>query len=636
MKRIISLAIAVVMVVGLVGVSTSSAATVEELQAQINQLLALISQLQSNSSAPVASATFTRDLTIGSSGSDVSSLQQVLIGGGYLNIVAPTGYFGAMTKAALVKWQSANGVTPASGYFGPLTRASMAPVSTTPSTPTTPTTPVVTTPGAEGTLTVSTNPTPGSGLTIREGDVQKAVLGLKLEAKLSDINVQRVKVDLNTSTVFYNKLFKHIYVMDGSTILAESDLNSSTVVKEGTTYYITLTGFNLIVPKDSVKVLTLALDAMTSIDSTYDAAATYGLAIPANGVRGVDGAGLNQTGPSSAITRRTVTVDADALVDAATLAISKNTNSPVAQVVIASDGTSNNEKDAVTLLTFNLRGAKDDLTVTDLVATIAKTGSGAATATTAYLYDGSTVIGSASVTNPTGVATFSDIDYVVPAGATKTLSLKADIRSADSTASVVTASITAANVTTENSAGTAITPTGSATGEALSFRSAGAEITMKSKSISAVRVDNGAGHGTTTVTAVFKINIAALGDDLLLGKEASTSPIFASSTNYFVLYQGDTATVLTPSSLTFTIGETNTTVSGQTATLPDEADADVEATVSFISATSAGAVAMTAGNYSVGIAGVSTTVDGSTATRDTFMATKTAWRTSSVAVSANN
>ncbi len=67
---------------------------------------------------------FTVDLTIGSRGADVTELQTILIAAGYLKIPAPTGYFGAMTQAALKQWQAAHGVL-ATGYFGPLTRAAL-------------------------------------------------------------------------------------------------------------------------------------------------------------------------------------------------------------------------------------------------------------------------------------------------------------------------------------------------------------------------------------------------------------------------------------------------------------------------------------------------------------------------------
>jgi parallel beta-helix repeat protein len=73
---------------------------------------------------------FTRDLELGDVGDDVKALQQYLNTHGFvLATVGPgsagseTIKFGAATKAALVKFQKANGITPAAGYFGPKTRA---------------------------------------------------------------------------------------------------------------------------------------------------------------------------------------------------------------------------------------------------------------------------------------------------------------------------------------------------------------------------------------------------------------------------------------------------------------------------------------------------------------------------------
>ena len=75
---------------------------------------------------------FTRDLTIGSTGDDVRALQQLLNDLGFL--IADTGpgspgqestYFGERTRQALIRYQQANNISPASGYFGPLTRSSL-------------------------------------------------------------------------------------------------------------------------------------------------------------------------------------------------------------------------------------------------------------------------------------------------------------------------------------------------------------------------------------------------------------------------------------------------------------------------------------------------------------------------------
>lgn len=85
-----------------------------------------------------SSCSFTRDLTLNSSGADVTALQQTLIAKGYAIPAGATGFFGAQTQAAVKAWQTAAGITPAAGYFGPKSRAAF-PCSSTPSTPTTPT-----------------------------------------------------------------------------------------------------------------------------------------------------------------------------------------------------------------------------------------------------------------------------------------------------------------------------------------------------------------------------------------------------------------------------------------------------------------------------------------------------------------
>ncbi len=65
--------------------------------------------------------TFTRNLTMGSRGDDVKELQGLLIAKGYLGSNA-TGYFGGLTKAALMKLQKERSL-PQTGFFGPMTRA---------------------------------------------------------------------------------------------------------------------------------------------------------------------------------------------------------------------------------------------------------------------------------------------------------------------------------------------------------------------------------------------------------------------------------------------------------------------------------------------------------------------------------
>ncbi len=73
-------------------------------------------------SASATEVTFTRNITLGTHGDDVSALQQILIDSGFLKISTPTDYFGPLTKNALSAWQASVGISPASGFLGPISR----------------------------------------------------------------------------------------------------------------------------------------------------------------------------------------------------------------------------------------------------------------------------------------------------------------------------------------------------------------------------------------------------------------------------------------------------------------------------------------------------------------------------------
>lgn len=63
------------------------------------------------------------DFGLGTTGQDVMELQTRLKDEGYFT-VAPTGYFGSITRAAVMSYQSAHGI-PSTGFVGPLTRAQL-------------------------------------------------------------------------------------------------------------------------------------------------------------------------------------------------------------------------------------------------------------------------------------------------------------------------------------------------------------------------------------------------------------------------------------------------------------------------------------------------------------------------------
>lgn len=115
------------------------AITVEELQIQIKDLLALVSRLQTQLEEltkpkpiepinhdgllrhRICKRVFDRPLRFGMRGDDVMELQDFLKSEGHLSANA-TGYFGTFTAKAVANWQTAEGVSVA-GIIGPASRA---------------------------------------------------------------------------------------------------------------------------------------------------------------------------------------------------------------------------------------------------------------------------------------------------------------------------------------------------------------------------------------------------------------------------------------------------------------------------------------------------------------------------------
>lgn len=147
----------------------AKAATVDELQAQVAALMAQIAGMGGSTTTTSASCnTFTRNHSMGNSGGEVMWIQQFLNKTPATQVATSgsgspgmeSSYFGAKTKAAVMKFQSANGITPVSGYWGPLTRAKANSMCTT----TGGTTTGGTTTGTAGTVSVSAAAQPANSL----------------------------------------------------------------------------------------------------------------------------------------------------------------------------------------------------------------------------------------------------------------------------------------------------------------------------------------------------------------------------------------------------------------------------------------------------------------------------------------
>jgi hypothetical protein len=535
----------------LVVVATTAPAkadTISDLQAQIASLTAQLSKL-AGSSAVTTSATFNTNLTVGSKGADVTALQTWLIAKGYTIAAGATGNFGPQTKAALAAYQAASGITPAAGYFGPITRAKVNGSSSVVVTPvggtTTPVVSVGVTPSAnEGIMTISAGPISNSVLNV--GQQKAPVLTVRVQEQNSDIAIKRIQVDLGTNTTIYNKIFQNLYVIDASTgsVIATTPLNSSTVIQSGSDYITNIAIPDFVVKAGTQHDLTIAADVYSSVDSTYRTGHTYTVSVQGSGVRGTDGSGTDQYGPTGAIVGPTLTLN-QSLVDNAQANVSLDSSSPLANQVPVTD-TTNGQYLQLPVLVFGVNAQNDAIHLHDVVATITavQNGGSAGLVTAAYLYQGSTAVASAAVSG--GVAHFVNITdgtngATIPVNSTLPYTIKVDVTNVLVGNVVVTASVNANNINFYNSQDETVTSgnaSGAATGNAQTVVAKGAQFSLTSSNLTkSVGGTDTSGNSTTTYSGTFNLSVTAQGSDLTFGLVGTTTPSFGTTTSNVAIYK---------------------------------------------------------------------------------------------------
>lgn len=387
--------------------------------------------------------TFSNNLTIGSTGADVTALQNTLMSAGFdipaiSSGAATTGYFGSQTKAALAKYQVAKGiVSPGTGFFGPLTMkvinggtvAVNNPVFTCPvgytCTANPGTTVVNTGAGTEGTFTVKQAAQPANNTNVTS-NVNVPVYGVEIKAQNSNMLVDRADLEFavsvtGASTVTVNPatFVTSVSAYDGDTLLKTMPLSASDFTKDTSgLFYVRMTGIGFQVPKDVTKVLTFKIN-VTSVSSANTVAITVkGYSGTTQNIRAVDTLGLQSYGNDS--WTGTFTFKAS---NNATLTASADSNTPNAQTIAVN---TSNGVQGVTMMTFNLKSTIGNSQL-DKVRVYVKTDGGTYSAPTAiYLYDGSTLVSSASYA---AYVDFTNLSVPIGQDQTKTLTIKADFPS---------------------------------------------------------------------------------------------------------------------------------------------------------------------------------------------------------------
>jgi hypothetical protein len=462
-------------------------------------------------------------------------------------------------------------------------------------------------------------------------------LTVRAQAQNSDIAIQRITLNLGSNTTIYNKIYTKFYVEDSTgAVLATVPLNSSTVVQSGNNYLLTITGFTSVVPKNTYKDFTIAADLYSAIDTTYRNN-SYSISLYTQGVRGVDGAGIDQYAGDSTVSQ-SITINAS-LTDNSIANVSSNTNTPQTNSYPVTD-TTNGQYQYLPVLIFDIGAQNDSLHIHQVAVNFATSSANGAPAnanvTAAYLYQGSTLISSANISN-TGVATFSNITdgtagASIPVNTTVSYTVKITATNVTAGSMTITPSLNTGSTIIYNSIDANVnTFNGSAPGFASTVLGKGPAFSLAGAPVIGITGSNVSGTGSnssSTVTATFNVNVQAVGANVYFGNQASTSPMFTfkvfngAGTDVTSTLQGVSTGFIIPSSGVITVG-----VPSGSFYVPQQNSAQI-ANVTYKFDGKISGQNLTAGPYSVEIAGITYSIDnGTTHTTTTYMDGQSTWRT---------
>mgnify|MGYP002620763504 CR=1 FL=1 len=407
--------VAVAMLVSLVA-PAASAQTTEELQAMINDLLAQVAGLQgqlggtSSVGASVCPYTWTRSLNMGASGADVKALQQFLNADPETRVAASgvgsagmeTEYYGALTGAAVAKFQTkyrAEILTPlglvnATTYFGPSTMAQANQL-------------CVSAPstgddmddddmmdddddmmdddddslsGSEASLE-DFDLKDGDDTELQEGQENAPVAEATFDVEDGDIRIQRVDVavDYTDSDNGTNEddepwdVFETISLWVDGDMIAEMDVDDEDEWEEDEPnngdFRVRFTGLNQVFREGDEAEIVIGVTVANSTDIN-NGEASWDIFIPAEGIRGRDGAGVDQYTGNNA---ETVDIDVQEAGADDELDVKASSNDPDSTTLQLED---DEKSDWLTIFIFDLdtddstndvevEELRVDLTVTD-------------------------------------------------------------------------------------------------------------------------------------------------------------------------------------------------------------------------------------------------------------------------------
>lgn len=344
----------------------AKAQTVAELQAMINQLMAQIAAMQGGSQT--TTSTYVHPgvtLRVGSKGAAVAALQSTLNSLGFA-VGSADGNFGPNTRNGVIAFQASKGLA-ADGVAGNMTHnALVAATATTTTTPTTPGTPGALQGGAGSAIITNTSVDVESE--VREGATEK-VLGFRVEAQDSDIQLTNLKVTLENTDAPNSNRRPDRYISEISVMMngvKVGSVDADELTRDGNIYSRNITLSNAVVRMGAANRADfyVTFKALSNIDSLDMNTASFDLDV--NEIRFVDGTGAIMTSNTSPSVTGIEFTDLAGSGDVK-LRVSKGSNNPAEQSIEVSENSTTNN---VTLLEFRLKAEGADLTVESLGVTL--------------------------------------------------------------------------------------------------------------------------------------------------------------------------------------------------------------------------------------------------------------------------
>ncbi|MEX0934877.1 MAG: hypothetical protein WDZ70_00945 [Candidatus Paceibacterota bacterium] len=623
-------AFGMVMIPAVPAQNTVHAQTDAEVRAQIQNLLQLIAELQARlvgqSQVPsVCPYTWTRDLTIGSTGTDVLRLQQYLNAGVDTRLAVSgagspgneTMYYGSITANAVTRFQNKHasevlspiGLVSGTGYFGAMTRSkinNLCVTSTPPADDEDPAPDDDELQGGEGDITDFDVLSSFNDEEVSQGETE-TVFGFEFEADGSDLSVRRVDIlfEANDDAAGsnddadarpWNFIEELTLRMNGDVVKTMkvnssqdwSKVSSSNMDGEGDddTYRIRFSGLSERVDEGERAEFTLDIKARSVLDSG-DIPQNFEIAVADDGIRAIDGAGLNVYGGSDAASYQVQMTFTN--ITTGELELSSSEDFDTDYAVKASDTTTT---DNIVVGMFELEADNQDVIVENLSADVVVQGGSDVDniVTRLGLYVGNSLIEAKTVSSSgaSTTVTFDDIDYTIDKDERVTFTLKARVQKLDGTTDqtegvTIYTVVYGSQIDAEDAEGDTVTVSenwnASSDPDTVGLYSKLPELELVSTSASRGAA-NTSGE-TTSGTYTIKFNVKAVGGDIYIPANATgtttTSSAGSSDTGveYLVEASGGTAQISGMSAVLNATGATKITSTnpdlwrinnGQTAT----------------------------------------------------------------------